>query len=77
MEAQKMNRYDHLLDLFSDETKKFEPEVKAVGEWTLSLPFVLSANLHEGDLVANYPFDASKVDGLNEYAKSPDDSTFK
>ncbi|KAI6175688.1 putative effector protein [Aphelenchoides bicaudatus] len=77
MDAQKMGRYDHLLDLFSDENQKFEPEVKAVGEWTLSLPFVLSANLHEGDLVANYPFDASRVEGASEYAKSPDDSTFK
>jgi len=77
MEEQKAGRYDHLLDLFSDESQKFEPEVKAVGEWTLSLPFVLSANLHEGDLVANYPFDASRVEGMSEYSKSPDDTTFK
>jgi len=38
---------------------------------------VLSANLHEGDLVANYPFDASRVDGANQYAKSADDATFR
>lgn len=30
---------------------QFEPEVRAVAEWTLSWPFVISANLHEGDLV--------------------------
>jgi len=77
MDEQKMGRYDHLLDLFSNANENFEPEVKAVGEWTLSLPFVLSANLHEGDLVANYPFDASRVEDLSEYSKSPDDSTFK
>jgi len=77
LDEQKMGRYDHLMDLFSDDNQRFEPEVKAVGEWTVSLPFVLSANLHEGDLVANYPFDASRVDGMSEYAKSPDDATFK
>jgi carboxypeptidase E len=33
--------------------------------------------LHEGDLVANYPFDASRVEGMTQYSKSPDDSTFK
>ena len=54
-----------------------EPETKAVGLWILSLPFVLSANLHEGDLVANYPFDASRIDGANQYAKSADDATFR
>ncbi|KAI6236268.1 Peptidase-M14 domain-containing protein [Aphelenchoides besseyi] len=77
LDEQKLGRFDHLLDLFSEESENFEPEVKAVGEWTLSLPFVLSANLHEGDLVANYPFDASRLEGMSEYSKSPDDSTFR
>ncbi|CAD5220706.1 unnamed protein product [Bursaphelenchus okinawaensis] len=77
LDEQKAGRYDHLLDIFNDEQQNYEPEVKAVGQWTLSLPFVLSANLHEGDLVANYPFDASIVEGMSEYSKSPDDTTFK
>uniref|UniRef100_A0A7E4V2U8 Peptidase_M14 domain-containing protein n=1 Tax=Panagrellus redivivus TaxID=6233 RepID=A0A7E4V2U8_PANRE len=75
-ENMQVPRYDHLLELFNDK-HKYEPEVYAVGQWTISLPFVLSANLHEGDLVANYPFDASRTGSQQQYSKSPDDKTFR
>ncbi|KAK5638630.1 hypothetical protein RI129_012925 [Pyrocoelia pectoralis] len=54
-----------------------EPETKAVMDWILSEPFVLSANLHNGALVANYPFDnsANFTNGVEN--PSPDDSVFK
>lgn len=41
-----------------------EPETKAVMDWTLSETFILSANLHNGAMVANYPFD-DNANGIN------------
>ncbi|KJH46367.1 zinc carboxypeptidase [Dictyocaulus viviparus] len=76
LEKLKVPRYDHLMDLFIDD-KERQPETVAVGRWALSLPFVLSASLHEGDLVANYPFDSSIQKGISAYSASPDDGTFR
>ncbi|VVC30035.1 Peptidase M14, carboxypeptidase A,Carboxypeptidase-like, regulatory domain [Cinara cedri] len=57
---------------------KPEPETKAIIEWIKSLPFVLSANLHGGALVANYPFDSSMNDGNPKPQPSytPDNEVF-
>ncbi|XP_049794262.1 carboxypeptidase D-like [Schistocerca nitens] len=53
-----------------------EPETAAVMHWILSFPFVLSANLHGGALVANYPFDDNPP-GRKGANPTPDDAVFR
>ncbi|KAL3082721.1 hypothetical protein niasHS_010523 [Heterodera schachtii] len=53
-----------------------EPETAAVMKWLLQYPFVLSANLHAGSLVANYPYDDSDTGQDGVYTPSEDDKLF-
>ncbi|XP_041842409.1 carboxypeptidase Z-like [Melanotaenia boesemani] len=57
---------------------KVAPETYAVMKWLRSLPFVLSANFHGGDLVVSYPYDLTKHPlEHNMFSPTPDDKVFK
>ena len=45
--------------------------------WVKRNPFVLSANLHAGAVVASYPFDDSRQHINGRYSASPDDKWFR
>eukprot|EP00117_Sycon_ciliatum_P049085 scpid23739/ scgid3551/ Carboxypeptidase D; Metallocarboxypeptidase D; gp180 len=54
--------------------RRFDEQVETseVRQWLEAYPFVLSANLHNGALVANYPYDDAPLP-----SKSPDDRVFR
>ncbi len=62
-------------DRFGKNNEKRQSETQAVMKWLKEYPFVLSANLHNGALVANYPFDNSKS-GTSVYTPSDDNDIF-
>lgn len=67
------------LALFSSQV---EPETLAVIQWISSYNFVLSANLHGGAVVANYPYDKSQDQRFRSHRRTvntptPDDKLFQ
>ncbi|KAK9962180.1 hypothetical protein ABG768_007557 [Culter alburnus] len=73
------NNYDlnrNFPDRFNLVRDPRQPETIAVMNWAKSYPFVLSANLHGGSLVVNYPFD-DNLEDVVRYSKSSDDAIFR
>eukprot|EP01091_Cochliopodium_minus_P020757 TRINITY_DN9174_c0_g1_i1.p1 TRINITY_DN9174_c0_g1~~TRINITY_DN9174_c0_g1_i1.p1 ORF type:complete len:463 (-),score=79.98 TRINITY_DN9174_c0_g1_i1:21-1409(-) len=64
-------------DQFTGNPARLQSETEAVMKWSKSVPYVLSANFHGGDLVANYPYDGNKEFINGKYAATPDDTLFK
>ena len=63
-------------DQFNDPNNSLsgrQPETQAMMQWTWEHNFVLSANMHTGALVANYPFDGPNT---GVYSATPDDDVF-
>ncbi len=70
------NRIKRRIKRSPHESDIIQPETEAVMSLSKIFPFVLSANLHSGALVVNYPFDDNYAN-VFQYSPSPDDSTFK
>ncbi|XP_044521695.1 carboxypeptidase N catalytic chain [Gracilinanus agilis] len=73
---------NHHIPLPDNWRNQVEPETEAVIKWMDSINFILSANLHGGAVVANYPYDKSRehrVRGFRRTANTPtpDDKLFK
>ncbi|XP_032874803.1 carboxypeptidase Z isoform X2 [Amblyraja radiata] len=72
------SRIDHIPIPRSYWNGKVAPETRAVIKWLKKIPFVLSASIHGGDLVASYPFDLSRLPTEDKYfSPTPDEQMFK
>ncbi|XP_065676636.1 carboxypeptidase D-like [Hydra vulgaris] len=66
-------------DPFDERPNPLQKETAAVIKWLKTYPFVLSASLHGGALVVNYPYDNVQLKPLveNVYGISPDDDVYR
>lgn len=60
------------------ENYEVQPETQILMNWIRTKPFVLSANLHGGSVVASYPFDDSRKHQVSGFdSQAPDDPVFR
>jgi len=64
-------------DRFYGQITPIQPETKAIIDWSLRERFTRSANLHGGDLVANYPWDGNRIHRSGINTPTRDDTEFR
>ncbi|XP_036445842.1 probable carboxypeptidase X1 [Colossoma macropomum] len=72
-----INHYFPIPEQYTSEEAFVAPETRAVISWMQTIPFVLSANFHGGELVVTYPFDMTRDWAPREHTPTADDSFFR
>ncbi|XP_047196653.1 probable carboxypeptidase X1 isoform X2 [Hippoglossus stenolepis] len=72
-----INHYFPIPEAYTSEQAYVASETRAVIDWMQHIPFVLSANLHGGELVVAYPFDMTRDWAPREHTPTPDESFFR
>nr|XP_023671235.1 probable carboxypeptidase X1 [Paramormyrops kingsleyae] len=71
------NHYIPIPEYYTSEDAFVAPETRAVISWMQDIPFVLSANLHGGEMVVTYPFDCTRHWIPQENTPTADDGFFR
>ncbi|XP_034627631.1 probable carboxypeptidase X1 [Trachemys scripta elegans] len=72
------NHYLPIPEYYTFANATVAPETRAVIDWMQKFPFVLSANLHGGELVVTYPYDMTRTYWkAQELTPTPDDAIFR
>ncbi|XP_061599863.1 probable carboxypeptidase X1 [Cololabis saira] len=71
------NHYIPIPEYYTKEDAVVAPVTRAVISWMQEIPFVLSANLHGGELVVTYPYDCTRDWAPQEDTPTADNSFFR
>ncbi|OCT96555.1 hypothetical protein XELAEV_18008761mg [Xenopus laevis] len=72
------NHYIPIPENYNFPNATVAPETRAVIDWMKKIPFVLSANMHGGEMVVTYPFDMTRSYWMaKELTPTADDSMFR
>ncbi|XP_019110820.1 probable carboxypeptidase X1 isoform X2 [Larimichthys crocea] len=72
-----INHYFPIPEQYTSEEAFVASETRAVINWMQNIPFVLSANLHGGELVVTYPYDMTRDWAPREHTPTSDESFFR